>query len=48
MADRTDASERSIFVNPGPTMGALLMWDEVPRAGEIRIRADGGAGWLGP
>lgn len=38
----------AIFVNPGPNTGALLIWAEVPLAGEIRITADGNAGWLSP
>lgn len=35
-----------IFVNP-PTHGSLLGWDEVPRAGQFVIQADGQVGWLG-
>ena len=36
-----------IFVNPGPETGALLSWDQVPLAGEIRIAAESGqVGWL--
>ena len=37
-----------IFVNPGPDNGALLAGTDVPRAGEIRITADGQVGWLSP
>ena len=36
-----------IFVNPGPDTAALLSWDEVPRAGELLITADGQTHWLG-
>ena len=38
----------SIFVNPGPDTGPLLVWTEVPLAGEIRIGASGSVGWLSP
>ena len=38
----------SIFVNPGPDEGPLLVWTEVPLAGEIRIGAYGSVGWLSP
>ena len=38
----------SIFVNPGPNNGGLVGWTDVPLAGEIRITADGQAGWLSP
>ena len=38
----------SIFVNPGPDTGPLLVWTEVPLAGEIRIGAHGSVGWLSP
>jgi hypothetical protein len=38
----------SIFVNPGPDMGPLLLSNDAPLAGEIRIREDGQIGWSGP
>ena len=39
----------AIFVNPDPTdTGPLLVWTDVPLAGEIRITADGNPGWLSP
>ncbi len=43
-----DSTGWAVFVNPGPDMGPLLMWTDVPLAGEIRIRADGQLGWLSP
>jgi hypothetical protein len=38
----------SIFVNPGPDIGPLVIGREELRAGEIRIGAYGQVGWLSP
>jgi hypothetical protein len=38
----------SIFVNPGPNDGPLLLGTQVPLAGEIHITSDGQTGWLSP
>jgi hypothetical protein len=37
-----------IFLNPGPDVGPLLAWTDMPLAGEIHIGADGQIGWLSP
>ena len=38
----------SIFVNPGPNDGPLLLGTDVPLKGEIVVTADGQVGWLSP
>ena len=38
----------SIFVNPGPDEGPLLLASDVPLPGEIRITEFGQVGWLSP
>jgi len=35
----------SIFVNPGPNDGPLLLGTQVPLAGEIHITPDGQVAW---
>jgi hypothetical protein len=37
-----------VFVDPRPGISAFLWGTDVPLAGEIRIGADGEAGWLSP
>ena len=44
-----DSTGWAIFVNPDPPdTGPLLVWTDVPLAGEIRITADGNPFWLSP